>query len=476
MLRRTLATLAVLAACAGAGWVMLAVYSIERRLDVGTVRVSADAHHEGALDLYVPLVDWGVRFPGAVRVPARVALDLRTVDRGAVERLARGSAPDVDSVRGQADGAIEDWVTLMLAFAGLAALALGGLVALALRGRAAPLRLLAPAALAGAALTVLALYLLVPPRGDLADPEYYANGPDIPAALRAIDGAQDSASTISEDLDAQLVGLARLIAEPGERGPATRLRRLTLASDLHNNLLALPALERAVDGGPLVFAGDLTDSGSPFEAALTARVAGAGDPVVFVAGNHDSDVLVQQLADAGVIVLGRRGRLLRGGRRGKVVQRVAGLRMAGYESPNVRLRRERYRDRGAEITDAQRQDFADWLRPLIGNVDVVVAHEQGLVEDAAAELRGDPPSRPLVLLTGHTHLAVAQASRNLLELNGGSAGGGGTGNLADDQPFGLGVLLFERGGGFRPRFADTVEIDADSGAARAERLPVVAER
>ena len=471
MLRRALATLAVLAACAGAGWAMLAVFSIDRRLDVGTVRVTADAHHEGALDLYVPLVDWGVRFPGAVRVPARVALDLRTVDRSAVERLARGSAPDVDSVRKQAEGAIEDWVRLMLLLAGLAGLALGGLVALALRGRAAPLKLLAPAAVAGAALTVLALFLLVPPRGELADPEYYANGPDIPAALRAIDGAQDSAATISEELDTQLVGLARLIAAPGERGPSTRLRRLTLASDLHNNLLALPALERAVDGGPLVFAGDLTDRGSPFEAALTARVARAGDPVVFVAGNHDSDALVQRLADAGVMVLGRAGRLLRGGRRGKVVQRVAGLRMAGYESPNLRLRRERYRDRGAEISDAQREAFAEWLRPLAGRVDVVVAHEQGLVERAVDELRRKPPSRPLVLLTGHTHLPVAQASRNLVELNGGSAGGGGTGNLADDQPFGLAVMLFETDG-FRPRFVDTIEIDADSGAARAERLPV----
>ncbi len=472
MLRRVLATLAVLAACAGAAWAVLAVLSIDRRLDVGTVRVSADAHHEGALDLYVPLVDWGVRFPGAVRVPARVALDLRTVDRGAVERLARGSAPDVDSVRDQAEGAIEDWVKLMLLFAGLAALGLGLLVALALRGRAAPLRLLAPVAVAGAALSVLALFLLVPPRGDLADPEYYANGPDIPAALRAIDGAQDSAATISEELDAQLVGLARLIADPGERGSATRLRRLTLASDLHNNLLALPALERAVDRGPLVFAGDLTDRGSPYETALTARVARAGDPVVFVAGNHDSDVLARQLANAGVIVLGREGQLLRSGRRGRVVQRVAGLRMAGYESPNMRLRRQRYRDRGAEITDAQREDFADWLRPLVGKVDVVVAHEQGLTETAAEELRRDPPATPLALLTGHTHLAFAQASENLVELNGGSAGGGGTGNLADDQPFGLAVLLFDRGRRFTPRFADTVEIDADSGAARAERLPL----
>jgi hypothetical protein len=58
-----------------------------------------------------------------------------------------------------------------------------------------------------------------------------------------------------------------------------------------------------------------------------------------------------------------------------------------------------------------------------------------------------------------------------VELNGGSAGGGGTGNLADDQPFGLAVMLFETDA-FRPRFVDTIEIDADSGAARAERLPV----
>ncbi len=460
MLRRVLACVAVLAVCAAGAWGVLAVFSIDRTLDVGTVRVSADAHHEGALDLYVPLVDWGVRFPGAVRVPARVALDLRTVDREAARRLARGADPDVDAVRDQAEGAIEDWVRSMLGLAGLAALALGLLVALALRGRAAPLRLLAPVALGGAALSVLALALLVPPRGDLEDPEYYANGPDIPAALRAIDRAQDSADTISEELDAQLVGLARLIAAPGERGPATRLERLTLASDLHNNLLALPALERAVDGGPLVFAGDLTDRGSPFEAALTARVARIGRPVAFVAGNHDSDTLVRRLRRAGVIVLGRR------------VRRVAGLRMAGYPSPNVRLGSQGYRDRGATITDLQRREFADWVRSLAGRVDVVVAHEPGITEIAVEELEREPPRSPLVLLTGHTHEAFARSSPGFVQLNGGSAGGGGTGNLAEDQPFGIARLLFDREGGFRPRFADTVEIDVDSGAARAERLPV----
>jgi hypothetical protein len=56
-----------------------------------------------------------------------------------------------------------------------------------------------------------------------------------------------------------------------------------------------------------------------------------------------------------------------------------------------------------------------------------------------------------------------------VELNGGTAGGGGTGNLEKNQPFGLAVLIRERGGRFAPLLADVVEIDAQSGDARAER-------
>ena len=66
---------------------------------------------------------------------------------------------------------------------------------------------------------VAAIALLLPPRGEITDPEYYANGPDIPSALRAIDQAQGAASTISEELNAQLVGLARLIAAPASAEP-----------------------------------------------------------------------------------------------------------------------------------------------------------------------------------------------------------------------------------------------------------------
>ena len=456
--------LTTLGAAAGA----LAVFTIDRDLSVGTVRLSTDPGHRGALDIYVPLVDWGVRFH-AVRLPARLSVDLRSLNRTAVAEVARGEDPDVEALRGEAEDAIAAYIRLALLVSAGCGLGLGFLTALALRGRAAPVRVMLPAVGAGVLVASLAIAFLLPPRGAIEHPVYYANGPDIPAALRAIDQAGSTAATISEELNDQLVGLARLIAAPGERGTAGELPHITLASDLHNNLLALPTLERAVRRGPVFFAGDLTSSGSPFEVALARRVASIGRPFVFVSGNHDSDVLVRRLASAGAIVLTERGRLLPDGSLGGVVVNVGGLRVAGYSDPYERRRSSGYRDRGSEATDAQRRAFAAWLRPLLGRVDVVMTHEPALTDLAVEELRGDPPAQPLAILTGHTHLPSLRTSKNLVELNGGTVGGGGTGNLEKKQPFGLAVLVREPGSEFVPILADTVEIDAVSGAARAER-------
>ena len=105
----------------------------------------------------------------------------------------------------------------------------------------------------------------------------------------------------------------------------------------------------------------------------------------------------------------------------------------------------------------------------MGRVDIVITHEPGLTELAVEELRGDPPRRPLAVLTGHTHVPELRTSENVVELNGGTAGGGGTGNLEKNQPFGLAVLVRERGGRFAPVLADVVEIDAQSGEAKAQR-------
>jgi predicted phosphodiesterase len=469
-MRGRVGLLLVLLATLAGGLVALSTFSVERELSVGRIDLSVQPGHRGALDVYVPLVDWGVRFH-AVRFPARLSVDVRTIDRAAARRVAAGELPDVKAVRREARDAVASYIRLLLVVVFGASVAAGALVALAVRGRAAPrLRWLLAAAGGAAAVFTAALALLLPPRGEIADPEYYANGPDIPVALRAIERATLSARTLSEELNAQLVGLARLVSLPAGREGLDPLPRLTLASDLHNNLLALPTLERAARGGPLLFAGDLTSSGSPFEARLTRRVVGLGDPFVFVSGNHDSDELVRRLARAGAIVLTERGRLGADGRLGPVVVTVGGLRVAGYSDPFERRRRDGYRQlREPRPSEAQQRAFADWLRPLVGRIDVVMVHSPPLAERALDQLRRDPPRRPLAVLSGHTHLSNLDTSENLVELNGGTAGGGGTGNLEKNQPFGLAVLTYQVNGRFRPLAADLVEIDARSGSANAER-------
>src|SRR5690606_27894755 len=88
---------------------------------------------------------------------------------------------------------------------------------------------------------------------------------------------------------------------------------------------------------------------------------------------------------------------------------------------------------------------------------------------ALERLERRPPAHPLAILTGHTHLPALRTARNVVVLNGGTAGGGGTGNLDEGQPIGLAVLVYEREPGFDPLAADLVQIDPGSGDATATR-------
>jgi predicted phosphodiesterase len=470
MTRALVVVLVVLATILGAG-TALSTFRLDRDLEVGSVRLSVDPLHAGALDLYVPLVDWGVRFP-VVRLPARVNVDVRSIDRDAVVALAQAGTLDVANVRVQARDALASYLRLAIAVAVLAGLLLGVLVALAARGGKGPrLRATLATALVTALAIGAALAALLPPRSNVDSPQYYANGPEVPAALRTLESIGASASTLDDEIDEQLVGIARLVTAPANRAPLEpTLPRLTIASDLHNNVIALPALERAARGGPLLFAGDLTDRGSRLERELALRILRAGTRLVFVAGNHDSDALERQLARAGAIVLTRAGRLEADLSAGPVVTRVAGLRIAGYDDPLKRRAADGYEDRGATPTDEDREAFAAWLRGLAGKVDVVMVHAPGLAKLALDELRADPPPRPLLVVEGHTHAPELRQTGTLTTLNPGSLGGGGTGNLAEGGgDIGLARLIYRTAPRFESLAADIVQIDPGDGAAQAER-------
>ena len=125
----------VIAGLIGA-YAALDTYDEERQLSVGRIELSADAGPHGALDLYVPLVDWGIRFDDAIRLPVRLNVDLRTVDRGVVSRVANGGSFDLQRVREQARDAIAAYLRKLIGLALLGSLALGVLVAFAIRHRA----------------------------------------------------------------------------------------------------------------------------------------------------------------------------------------------------------------------------------------------------------------------------------------------------------------------------------------------------
>jgi predicted phosphodiesterase len=461
----------VIAATLAAAYAALNTYTQTQNLSVGRIQISVDPGHRGALDLYVPLVDWGVRFDGAIRLPARLHVDLRTVDRRTVTTVAQGGRLDLRDVRLEARDAVKSYLLNLIGLVLLCAAAFGSLVAAAIRNRSGPrLRYTIGASLVTTAIIAAALVVLLPPKGTIRDPQYYAFGPDIPRALQAVEAAQQSTKQLDNELDAQLVGLARLVSSPSERTPITNQPTITIASDLHNNVLAIPILERATNRGPLFFPGDLTDRGSPLEARFVTRVVNLGKPFVFVSGNHDSDSLDRDLAQRGAVVLTQYGRLNPDGSHGHVINTLAGLRVAGYSDPFERRAGEDFKDRYHPMpTPAQQDAFTAWLQPLLGKVDVVMVHEPALIEPALATLRDHPPDRPLVFVVGHTHKASIERFAGVAVINGGSVGAGGTGNLTEPTKMGLARLIFTDKPSFQPLAADLVEIDPGSGSATARR-------
>jgi predicted phosphodiesterase len=471
VLRRAVVLTIVIVATLVGAYGALAVVQTESTLSVGTVRFDVDPGHRGALDIYAPLVDWGVRFRG-VRLPVRLKVDVRAVDRDAVVRVAQAGNLDVAAVREEATGAVRRFLVTLLVAMLLAGAAFGSIVAFAVRPYS-PLRLRVtlPVAAGTALLATLAVALLLPPSLSAnPKPQYYANGPDIPRALQALQTLRLSATRLDDELDTQLVGLARLVSDPASREPLDGLPRLTIASDLHTNVLAVPALERAANRGPLFFVGDVSDSGSPLEIALVSRIAHAGRPFVYVAGNHDSDTLDRRLARAGAVVLTRRGRLMPDGSYGPRVVREAGIRVAGYDDPLERQSGENYRDHGGTASVEQQEEFRAWFETIRDKVDAVMVHSPQLAQLVFDQLRADPPrTTPLVFMVGHTHHARLDRIGSVTVINGGTVGGGGAANVEDGSPIGIAAMTYRVRPEFAPLAVDLVQIDPGTGSATADR-------
>src|SRR3954465_2928959 len=136
-MRNALALLLVVVAAAAGGLIALVSFREDKRLSVGSVTLSTTPFHRGALDVYVPLVDWGVRFR-SVRFPARIHVDVRSVNRQEAQRIAAAAEVNVRGLRHEANNAIASYLRALLGVALGASLAAGLIAAFALRSRDGP--------------------------------------------------------------------------------------------------------------------------------------------------------------------------------------------------------------------------------------------------------------------------------------------------------------------------------------------------
>jgi predicted phosphodiesterase len=442
---------------------------------LGTVRASALPAVDGRVDVYVPIVDWGVR-ASPYEAPVALELRFRSLDRDeAVAVLQSGEVAEdrLTAIRSELAEVGRHAIlrTLLLGIAGGLGGGLlgGGLVgALLYRRRwlayGAAVGMLIPLAYGG----VVVATLRHVDYAAFEQPTFFAHGRELPRLLTVTGQLLAATESYPESYKQVLAGLARLIAFAREGGaPDGPTRSVVLASDLHANSLVLPVLDDFVRGKLLFWVGDFTLRGTKPERGLVPAISRLGRTAVAVSGNHDSRRFMLALADAGVIVLTREGRLLADGSTdGPPVVVVDGLRVAAFDDPLER--RDRIEARPLELTDeefaAASRDLVAWFGRLPERPDVVLVHQSRLARALLESISDGGP--PVLILTGHDHEQYLEQSDSGVLVDGGTVGAGG--------PFKIGVeaagfAVIHLAEDEAPDAVDLIEVEPLSGSARASR-------
>jgi predicted phosphodiesterase len=450
-----------------------------RSFTLGTVAFRVDPAREGSLDIYVPIVDWGVR-ASPFRAPLAVQLEFRAVDRQAALASLRSSGT-ADANLALLKAELREVVEAGLLRAGGVALlggAAGGLVAGALLVSIGHRRrrwlLLGTTSGLATSLAVVALAGLAMSRFDydaFQEPTFYAHGAELPKLLSFSEQLLTAGEEYTDSYDQAVSGLTNLIAFASEgRRPSAIARSAIVASDLHSNGYVLPSFADYTAGDTIFLVGDFTQLGTRYEDGMAARLGRLDGRVVAVSGNHDSRSFMRALAAAGALVLTRDGRLGGDGSvDGRPVVELDGLAVAGYDDP-LESHAGTLVDRRLELKErlpGAQDQLLDWFAGLPERPDVVLVHQHGLAHALLEALAAEEDGEPVVILTGHDHRQhVDQTGAHVL-VDGGTLGAGGPFGIGE-QAAGFAQVHWSRDG--RLQAVDLIGVEPLSGAASARRI------
>ena len=462
----------------GAYLLIRAFASTVEPFSLGTVSVRASPSLEGHVDVYVPIVDWGVR-ASPYGAPVAVEMRFRSLDRDEALVALRSGAPareglsDLRAELADIGRAAILRSTLLGVAGGIAGGMVGGaVVGAALRRRrwlayGAVVGLLVPLAYAGIVLATLR-------QVDYAAferPTFYAHGRELPRLLEFSEQLLTAGEGYTSSYEQSLAGLASLVAFASEgESPDTRTTPVVLASDLHANALVLPVLEGYTTGKTVFLAGDFTLRGTTPESELVPLIGDLGETVVAVSGNHDSRPFMLDLAGAGVIVLTRDGRLLPDGSTdGRPVVDIDGLQVAGYDDP-LEGRTGHLEARPLDLSESEfvaaSSELVAWFEALPSRPDIVVVHQHGLAHTLLESVADGEFEQPLLIFTGHDHEQHLHEEEGAVLVDGGTVGAGGPFEIGA-QAAGFAEIHFADGA--EARAVDLIEVEPISGEARASR-------
>ena len=465
---------------------------IDKETALGDIRLRIQASWAGYVDAYVPLADWGIR-ANAFSAPLLVRVEPRGVDRQALLRAAAGDRAVLARAEHDARDAATTAVLRAVLFSGLGVLAagiFGALLRAALARKRPPPRRsvvvwgLAPIGIGALVIAVAVLRATSTfDTNAFAQPSFYARGEELSQLLQVSEQIEETSEGYTSSVQRSLSGYAALLnAGANIDVNAADDSAAVLISDLHNNTLAIDALERLFADRTVFFAGDLGHSGSAAEARLLAdRLPRVGANVIAVSGNHDSTLIMRRLAGEGAIVLTGSGRLRPDGSTdGRPVQRIGELTVAGVRDPleypgsnpdaAERIFSFSERPDGDREYELAQQRLVEWFDGLPERPDVVLIHTNGLAQHLAKTLHNRGDDEQLLILTGHDHRQHVDlySGRRIVVADAGTGGAGGVFGVGTDS---VGVATIQLPGGRPPaRAIDLINVDPVDGNAQADRV------
>lgn len=288
--------------------------------------------------------------------------------------------------------------------------------------------------------------------------QYSLDGPvaDFPDAWQVMQQGMDQLEELRRQM--QLLGshLMGLYEQWGSSGGPGRFGEeeftLLVISDVHNNVPALDFVRGMIGSYPVravVDLGDLTDWGTPVEARIVEQIEQMNIPYIFVPGNHETPLVVQEMASLDNVTV------LEG------TYAMDDLVLVAYPDPGASCisPREASPEQLQRLRDVYREGVREANALWPGGHVLLAAHHPGAVREL-----GSMPSVQTVL-SGHTHSLRVEQAGDTLYLDPGTTGASGVRGLMAEREIPHTALLLH----FAREEGNTVLIAVDSISLNAGR-------